>query len=289
MSWVSIDKDNCNDCGICVIRCIRCFAEKDDEIVVYADENNCNLCGHCVSLCPTDAIVHHKMNMDNFIDTDNKIKFDTDEFIQLVRRRRSHRSFKNKDVPLQDLESLVDLCRYAPTGSNRQTVEIIMIQDKKKIKRLSDLTVDFFKDMIDQVERQVEELKGAGKEIPEDLQYTYSNLVSRKRLVVARDLGIDPIFYKAPAVMIFHSPTLTSTPKDDCVIAAQTVVLTAMTMGLETCYIGLFEASARDYPPIGEELMLPPGNQVLSVLIMGYPRLTYLRTVDRKPIKVRWE
>jgi nitroreductase len=229
------------------------------------------------------------MNMDNFIDIDDKIKFDTDEFIQLVRRRRSHRSFKNKDVPLQDLESLVDLCRYAPTGSNRQTVEIIMIQDNKKIKRLSDLTVDFFKDMIDQVERQVEELKGAGKEIPEDLQYTYSNLVSRKRLVVARDSGMDPIFHKAPAVMIFHSPTLTSTPKDDCVIAAQTVVLTAMTMGLETCYIGLFEAAARDYPPIGEELMLPPGNQVLSVLIMGYPRLTYLRTVDRKPIKVRWE
>ncbi len=31
---------------------------------------------------------------------------------------------------------------------------------------------DFFKDMIDQVELQVEELKGAGKEIPEDLQYT---------------------------------------------------------------------------------------------------------------------
>ncbi len=289
MSWVSIDKDNCNDCGICVTRCIRCFSEKDDEIVVYADENNCNLCGHCVSLCPTDAIVHHKMTMDNFIDIDDTIKFDTDEFIQLVRRRRSHRSFKNKDVSLQDLESLVDLCRYAPTGSNRQTVEIIMIQDNKKIKRLSDLTVDFFKDMIDQVERQVEELKGAGKEIPEDVQYTYSNLVSRKRLVVARDSGMDPIFHKAPAVMIFHSPTLTSTPKDDCVIAAQTVVLTAMTMGLETCYIGLFEAAARDYPPISEELMLPPGNQVLSVLIMGYPRLTYLRTVDRKPIKVRWE
>jgi nitroreductase len=229
------------------------------------------------------------MNMDNFIDIDDKIKFDTGEFIQLVRRRRSHRSFKNKDIPLQDLENLVDLCRYAPTGSNRQTVEIIMIQDKKKIKRLSDLTVDFFKEMIDQVERRVEELKGGGKEIPEDLQYTYDNLVSRKRLVVARESGMDPIFHKAPAVMIFHSPTLTSTPKDDCVIAAQTVVLTAMTMGLETCYIGLFEAAARDYPPISEELMLPPGNQVLSVLIMGYPILTYLRTVDRKPIKVRWE
>jgi len=27
----------------------------------------------------------------------------------------------------------------------------------------------------------------------------------------------------------------------------------------------------------------------MSVLIVGYPRLKYLRYVDRNPIKVRWE
>ncbi len=134
MNWVTIDDDRCDECGICVIRCARCFTKKDGEISVYADEENCNLCGHCVSLCPTEAIVHKKMNMDNFLYVDDKIRFDSEEFIQFVRRRRSHRSFKKKEIPRKELEKLVDLCRYAPTGSNRQTVEIIVIQDKKRIK-----------------------------------------------------------------------------------------------------------------------------------------------------------
>lgn len=88
--------------------------------------------------------------------------------------------------------------------------------------------------------------------------------------------------------MIFHSVSPTSTPKDNCVIAAQTVTLASMTLGLESCYIGLFEAAANAYSPLIEELALPANHQVLSVLILGYARMKYFRTVDRKPIPVRW-
>ena len=98
----------------------------------------------------------------------------------------------------------------------------------------------------------------------------------------------DPIFHQAPVVLIFHSPEATSAPKDNGVIASTTVALTAMTLGLESCYIGIFEAAA-GYRPIKEELNLPPGHKIFSVLIMGYPSMTYYRTVDRKPIRVRWE
>jgi hypothetical protein len=43
------------------------------------------------------------------------------------------------------------------------------------------------------------------------------------------------------------------------------------------------------YEPLSKELGLPPRHQVYSVLIMGYPKLKFLRTVDRKPMKTRWE
>jgi hypothetical protein len=65
--------------------------------------------------------------------------------------------------------------------------------------------------------------------------------------------------------------------------------LVARTMGLETTFIGLFEIAARSYKPLMDELSLPKGNRVFSVLIAGYPRLRYLRTIDRRPIKTRWE
>jgi nitroreductase/NAD-dependent dihydropyrimidine dehydrogenase PreA subunit len=289
MSWVVIDQEKCNQCGICMMRCGPCFSRKEDRIVAHADEDCCNLCGHCVALCPTQAITHSSMDMSNFLDLEKKVAFDTDDFIQFVRQRRSHRFFREKAVPREELEKLIDLCRYAPTGSNRQTTEITVIQDRDRRKRLSDLTVDFYREMIEKVETEYACLKSQGKEIPSDFQEQYDTLVSRKRLIKARDLGIDPIFHSAPAVMLFHSRRQPSTPKDDCVIAAHTVVLAAMTMGLETCYIGLFEKAVPAYTPLKKELNLPPGNVLHSVLVLGYPRLTFLRTVDRRPINIRWE
>ncbi|MFH1294243.1 MAG: nitroreductase family protein [Pseudomonadota bacterium] len=289
MSWVSIDKDRCNECGICVTRCALVFRDNDGEITAKADENNCNLCGHCISLCPTEAIVHNQMDMDNFNEIKETVKYDIDDFIQFIRTRRSHRTFKDKEIPREDLEKLVDLCRYAPTGSNKQTVEILVIQDKEKIRKLSDFTVDFFENNLDEIEQEAQKIETEGQEVPQITKSMLNMRETLNRVVKARKFGFEVIFHQAPAVMIFHSPSLTSTPKDDCVIAAQTVVMAAMTMGLGTCYIGLFEFAANRYGPIIDELNLPSGNKVFSVLIMGYPKLKYLRTVDRMPMEARWE
>lgn len=288
MSWVSIDKEKCDTCGICALRCPRCFIKRNDGIAVHADENCCNLCGHCVALCPTDAIAHEKMDMDNFIRIEDVATFEADKFMQFIRQRRSHRIFKDKKVPREDLEKLIDICRYAPTGSNAQTVEIMVIQNAEKRQKLSDLTVDFFADMGERMEKKLEKLKAAGNEAPEGGEMMERILHYRDLLLMARQVGYDPIFHRAPAVIIFHSPTQTTTPKDDCVIASTTMGLAARTMGVETTYIGLFEMASKTHKPLVEELGLPPGNEVFSVLIIGYPKLKFLKTVDRTPIETTW-
>ena len=289
MNWVTIDNEKCNNCGLCIMRCVNCFSDRDGEVVANATEETCNLCGHCSSLCAADAIAHDKMDMDNFPEADNDIVFDPDEFIRFIRRRRSHRHFKKKEIPRAELEKLVDLCRYAPTGSNAHAIEIRMIQTREKIKTLSDLTMEFFIDQITQVDDQVETLRSEGKEVPKDLQMLQERFARYKGIALAKKSGLDVIFYNAPAVMVFHSSKMATTPKDDCMIAAQTVTLAAMTMGLESCYIGLFHAAARNYPPAQEALNLPEGNIIYSVLILGYPKLKYRMAVDRKQIKVEWE
>jgi len=288
MSWTSIDQELCNQCGICVTRCIRNYRETDGEISSNVGEETCNLCGHCVALCPTGAITHRKMDMDNFIELKSGIKFDTKDFIHFIRGRRSHRRFLNKEVPRKELETLVDLCRYAPTGSNKQKLEIMVLQDKAKINRLSNYTVDFFKNKRDWLTKEVEDYKESGKEPPQVFTSALTMTDTLDLIVMARQMGFEVIFHQAPVVMIFHSPVETSSPKDDCVIASTTVTLAARTMDLETCYIGLFEFAANTYEPIIEELDLPKGHKVFSVLILGYPELEFYRTVDRMPMMVRW-
>lgn len=285
-NWLSIDQEKCDLCNFCVVRCPHCFRKTDGMIVAQADVFNCNLCGHCISLCKPMAIVHEKMAMDNFPESNKDYNFATSEFIQFIRNRRSHRHFKNKAISKQDLETLIDTCRYTPTGSNVQTVEIIVLQEQTKIKKLSDRTVDVYIKWGGQAQKKIKQLKSEGKNIPETLLRTK---MYGERLRESREAGLDPIFHKAPVVMIFHSPVQTSTPKDNCVIASTTLSLLARTMGIESTYIGFFVGAAKDNQSILTELQIPEDHELFSVIIMGYPRLKFHYTIDRKPIRVRWE
>lgn len=291
MSWVSIDHDACTKCGICVVRCAQCFREINDKISVRADEDRCNLCGHCISLCPTDALVHHKLDMENFpkLDNDKLAAIGMGEFTEMVRARRSQRVFKDKPIERADLEKLVDLVRYSPTGSNKQNTGVMVIEDRDKIKKLSDLTVDYFEQNVERMEDEKKAALAGGPPIPDHMQHVYSMTDAFRNLIMARQYGLEVIFHNAPAVFVFHAPLTTSSPKDDCVIASTTVGLAAMTMGIGSCYIGLFEFAARDCQPILDELNLGSGRRVFSVLVAGYSKLKYQRSVDRKPIDVRWE
>jgi len=260
---------------------------KNGTVAVTASEELCSLCGHCVALCPAGAIIHNMMDMENFVEVGEGESFETASFVRFLRERRSHRHFLDKAIPQNQLEELVDVCRYAPTGGNVQSVEMIIVQNPATIKRMSDLTIDFFIDMGRGAEATLNESSPssqmAGTETLQTLVY-YKN-----RLSSARAEGQDPIFYKAPALIIFHSDSQTRTPKDNCVIAATSMALTARTVGLESTYIGLFEVASKMNQSITEELKLPAGHEIFSVLIMGYPKLKFLRTVDRHPIKARWE
>ena len=286
MNWISIDQERCDGCRLCVVRCPRCFSEQNGVIVGQADIDNCNLCGHCIALCKAQAITHEKMDMSNFPEANPDANFDTETFIQFIRNRRSHRHFKNTAIPRGNLETLIDSCRYAPTGSNLQNVEIMVLQDRDTIKKLSNLTVDVFARFGEQAKKAIEQMKADGGEIPETV---LRGKMYGERLQESREAGLDPIFHRSPVVMIFHAPKLSGSPKDDCVIASTTVSLLARTMGIESTYIGLFVTAAKDDPKIRDELQLPRDNEIYSVLIMGYPRLKFSYTVDREPIKTRWE
>ena len=227
------------------------------------------------------------MDADNFEPTGPWVQFQPDEFMRFIRQRRSHRQFKKGAVPREVIERLVEATRYAPTGGNVQGVDMIVLEDDERKKRLSDLTIDYFADMGLKAAAQIEKMP-ADARTPARLQL--DKLVRyRDNMLKARSVGYDPIFHHAPLVLIFHSLLETTTPKDNCVIASTTAGLFARTLGLEFTYIGLLEMAARAYPPLAEAVALPEGHEIQSVLILGYPKLNYLRLVDRRPIAVRWE
>jgi nitroreductase/NAD-dependent dihydropyrimidine dehydrogenase PreA subunit len=289
MNWVRIDKSKCTECGLCLSICLRCFHKGEGSTEVFANEENCNLCGHCVAICPAGAVLHDRMDMSSFTEIDREAPLEHPAFIKFLQGRRSHRNFLEKPVPREIMERLLGACRLAPTGSNVQNVEVLILTDRQKIDRLIDVTVDYYRQLIPKVEKKVENLKGRREAVPPDLQWAWNRARRNKTVVRTRESGGDPIFRGAHTILVFHSTPYTSTPKDNCVIAAHTLALTAMTLGLESCYIGLFESAFRNDPKVSAELNLPATHQVFSVLVLGYPKNKFLRTVERKPLKVRWD
>jgi len=289
MNWIVIDRQKCNSCGICTEICLRCFSEKEGIIEGFADETNCNLCGHCIAVCPQNAVLHHKLNPYEFREIGGGISpTDADAFIRFLKTRRTHRNFLSGEVSADVLSRLFGAASQAPTGSNTQDVQILVIRDRNKIDKLVDMTIQHYRQLILRVEKEVEEKVNAGTPVPPDLQWAKRRNRRYAQNIRIWEGGKDPIFRGAPTILVFHSTPLSSTPKDNCVIAAHTVVLTAMTLGLGSCYMGLFEDTCNHAPAVAKELHLPEGNRVYSVLGLGYPKHAFLRTVYRKPLAIQW-
>lgn len=292
MSLVLIDTEKCNSCGICAEIKPGCFQMDDGTATVLATEESCSQCGHCLAVCPTGAMEHQALDLEAFIPLGPAQRLDKDSFMDFLRQRRSHRSYKEQAVPDDLIETLIEAVQLSPTGSNTQEVEVLVIRDSDRIQRLSELTVDFMVQAIPLLE-EFAKLAEAGQDIPKEIRPAVENIPRMKqyrdRLVARQEMGLDPIFHRAPALMVFHSGGGASTPKDDCVIAAQTAVLAARTVGLESCYIGFLEQAARQHKPVADELGLDMAKRSMIAMVLGFPKYKFTRSTYRRPIQVRWE
>ena len=61
------------------------------------------------------------------------------ENLELLKSRRSIRSFSDKQISGVDLEKLIDAARFAPTARNVQPWEFVVVKDKHKIAEFAKL------------------------------------------------------------------------------------------------------------------------------------------------------
>ena len=61
---------------------------------------------------------------------------DTENLLDVIRHRRSVRVYKTGKVTNQQLETILEAARWAPSGANTQPWEFIVTRDREKMKRV---------------------------------------------------------------------------------------------------------------------------------------------------------
>jgi nitroreductase/NAD-dependent dihydropyrimidine dehydrogenase PreA subunit len=273
MSFIEIDTDKCQRDRICGLECpgkLIVFPEKDSyPTAVENAEEFCIHCGHCVAVCPHGALTLEDTGPESLASIIPDILPDQNQIDHFLRTRRSTRTFKKTALSRQQLEELIDIARYAPTGSNKQQVYWLIIEDQAKIQHLAGLVIDWMRMLLAQSQ-------------DEALNRRYG------RLVEAWDQGIDRILRRAPHVIMAHSPGDVFGAGTDCVISLAYLELAAYSRGLGACWAGYLNTAATYHPPLQEALGLPDGHVPHGALMIGYPVYKYHRIPQREPARIIW-
>ncbi len=273
MSLVEIDQEKCKRDGICAAECptrIITFTSQDKFPVLMENaEEYCLNCGHCVAVCPHGALTLNTMIIEEYPLIEKNLLPGAESIKQFLTSRRSIRKYHKQAVSHDLLAELVDLGRYAPTGSNKQQVHWTVFEDKTKLHDLSSLVIDWVKLMV--------------KQIPDEI-----TVKRMERLVTSWESGEDRILHSAPHLIMAHSQGNLPSASSDCVIALTYLELYAFSKGLGTCWAGYLTSAANAYAPLKKALGLPEGHKCFGAVMLGYPQYKYYRIPNRNAPLVTW-
>jgi len=106
-----------------------------------------------------------------------------------------------------------------------------------------------------------------------------------------RENGEDTILRDTPCLTISTAEkNRFALGRDNTHFALTYAQLYAPTLGLGTCWSGLFEyCAAAGYEPLLELLKLPENRTITGTFLVGYPIYTFKRLVDRNPLQITWQ
>lgn len=187
---------------------------------------------------------------------------------EAIDTRRSTRAFLDKPIEREVLEQLLRLASRAPSAINLQPWEVVVVSGEER-SRLSRLLVKRMK------ERNISCGPGARAPLPEHFMERQRGLLKVMLDGLPEGTSFQDFinegscqFYGAPtAIIIALDKVFSEARMTDIGVFTGYLVLTAHSMGLGTCPIGLITAFEDE---IKEELNLPESKKIIIGVALGY-------------------
>ncbi|MDR2892931.1 MAG: nitroreductase family protein [Deltaproteobacteria bacterium] len=268
MSLISVDLQKCTRCGLCALDCPYVVLSVDAERGPQVMREACVGCGHCVAVCPTAALDNKRCPLSS--QTPDLAPFPpAEEVWHLLRARRSIRWFQDKKPDRGEITKLLDLARFAPTASNSQGINFFVYDQREVLNAMTAAVLDW------------------GQAAVED-DLPISGIMHG--LIGKYKQGLDSVLFNAPYLVVAASEHSWKRTRENSIFSLLYAHLYAPSLGLGSCWAGVFEAcvSAGCRPVLGL-LDLPEGMNFGAALAVGYPAYHHPRLVDRNPLNLVWK
>lgn len=273
MSLFVIDEEKCRRDGLCVETCpLKIVELKEGHPIptpVEDADSLCINCGHCVSICPYGAFTLKTMTPDQCPEIREDLKPTPEQAAQFLRARRSIRIYKDQPVEKEVITGLIDLARYAPSGSNRQPIEWLVVHDKKDVREIAEMVIDWMRYLLTEKE-------------------AFAKSLSMDRIVDKWEEGDDLICRRAPHLLITHSSLADISAPQAGTIALTYFDLAASAHGIGVCWAGYVYRASAQWPPLQKFLSLPEGHGCFGAMMVGYPNFKYKRMPLRNEPRITW-
>ncbi|KUO75105.1 MAG: hypothetical protein APF81_02575 [Desulfosporosinus sp. BRH_c37] len=295
---MTVDKDKCTSCGLCVQNCpFRCWEMDVNNHPKLKDEYLCFSCYNCMIACPVKAvsIVQNFQVKEGFFDTDfpevkmplepkdaegNSVQWTETE--RLIMERRTVRNFKKDPVPESFLSRVLEAGRFAPSGGNHQPWKFTVVTDPGFISQLEEAVQSVWAGTYgactnDEVVMNLVNVLPTGVFDPR-VQYGI-------RCIAKKELSV---YFSAPAIVFIGCNDKMTNPEMHAGICGQNMNLAAISLGLGFVWNNFGGVGVNQIPELKAKLGFGDSWTVQTSFCLGYPKFKQKGLVPRHFRPVTW-
>ena len=207
---ININQKTCKKCLMCSEVCPNKILIRNisNELRTRPDRIDlCFKCGQCMAVCSTKSITVDGLSYEtDFFELPQNGSNDYEKsFYDMIHTRRAIRNFKDKSVPKELLEKIVEAISFAPPGFPPLKIKIIVVQDTKLIRKALPYMIKFYDKLVAMMKKPIYRFfikKEAGEK---KFKLMQSHLIPLliSRLPELKNGTEDTITRNAPAMILF--------------------------------------------------------------------------------------